>query len=93
MTIRSTAITVSAKLCGWLGVLVLVGIFTDAVPAYVIPFPSHAFLADMPDNAAIVGTGPWSITFRSDEPGFASMLYEHGARIVLPSGPKGCLCV
>lgn len=91
MTIRSILIALPLLFLGWFSILVTVALLTDEAPAYVVLFPSDAFLSDLPDGVAIIAASSVSITFTSENRGFARSLYGSGAWIVLPAGLRGCL--
>lgn len=91
MTIRAVLIAVPSMFLGWLAVLVLVGLFTDAAPASVVLFPSDAFRENLPEGAAVLNAPRYALTLTSETSGFARSLYRSGALIVLPAGLVGCL--
>lgn len=89
--IRSVLVALPLLALGWLGVLALVALVSDAAPAYVVPWPSRDFVSDLPEDARIASYGHHAITLQSDTPGFARRLYGSGAVLVLPAGLPGCL--
>ncbi|MBV7407972.1 hypothetical protein [Maritimibacter sp. DP1N21-5] len=91
MTIRRIALGLVAMVAGWVLVLVVVGLVSDAAPAHVVLFPGQGFLAELPDGVAVVDRSPLSVSLRSDPPGPTGPLYRAGALIVLPAGLPGCL--
>ena len=54
------------------------------------PWPSTEMLAALPAGAAVVSTGPVSVTLRG-EPGLVAALFAAGAEMALPAGLAGCL--
>lgn len=80
----------TAVLSGWIAVLAGVMLITDRAPAAVVMLPDAAFLSDLPDNVAIVGRTAVSVTLIGPDADFAASLYVAGARLVLPSGLRGC---
>ena len=83
------ALAVPAVLAGWIGVLAGVMALSDAAPAALVLFPSRAFLASLPPEAAILSQSPVSVTIAA-APGITPALYRAGAHLVLPAGLKGC---
>lgn len=63
---------------------------SEDASAVLVLFPSPAFAQNLPEGVAITDWSAYAITLTSERPNFAAMLYEHGARIVLPSGLLGC---
>ena len=43
MTIKRLLLALVGMFSGWLAVLVMVGLFSDAAPAYVVPLPPQAW--------------------------------------------------
>ena len=76
---------------GWLTVLVLVGLFSDAAPAYVVVLPREGLLETLPAGSGLLATSPVSVTLANSGDGFARHLWLHGALLVLPAGLPGCL--
>lgn len=91
MTIRRLVLALPVLGLGWLGVLVGVGLFSDAAPASVVVLPSRHFLATLPPDFAVIEQGARTITLTSEAPGAARRLYASGAFLVLPAGLPGCL--
>ncbi|MBW4709952.1 hypothetical protein KX928_19385 [Roseobacter sp. YSTF-M11] len=91
MTIRGLLMAIPALFAGWLSVLVVVGLFTDAAPASVVVFPTDDLLQNLPPDVGIIGRSIISITLVSEQAGFARALYNSGALLVLPAGLPGCL--
>ncbi|WP_298496430.1 hypothetical protein [uncultured Maritimibacter sp.] len=91
MTIRRIVTGLFAMLIGWIGVLVLVGLLSDAAPAHVVLFPSADFIDALPQGVAVVDRSAVSVSLKSDPPGPTGPLYRAGALIVLPAGLPGCL--
>ena len=91
MTIKSLARALPLLLVGWMSILVIVALLTDAAPAYVVLLPSAALLNDLPDTTSIIAASSYSVTLASDQSGIARALYGSGAWLVLPAGLPGCL--
>jgi len=91
MTIRSWVFSFAIVIAGWLGLQVALVLFTDAAPGAIALFPSEDFVAQLPKDVSVVGSGANWIMVRSDEPQLGMNLYAAGARIVLPAGRPGCL--
>ena len=91
MTIRAVFMAAPFVLTGWIGVLTVVALVSDAAPAHVVLFPSKILLENIPESSSILATSIASVTLTSDETGFASALYKNGAWLVLPAGLPGCL--
>jgi hypothetical protein len=91
MTIRKTLTTGALFLAGWLAILTGVTVLDGSAPAVLIVFPSHEFLAKIPENAAVLDMSPTSITLVSDDTDFVRRLYQAGATLVLPAGLSGCM--
>lgn len=89
-TIKRVILALPIVVLAWIGIMVVVMRFSDAAPAAVVPFPSQAFLATLPADAAILDLTDTSVTF-ANQPDLARSLYQAGARIVLPAGLTGCL--
>ena len=91
MTIRRWMIALAAVLAGWLAVLSLVMVLSDAAPGAIVLFPSDRFIDRLPDQAAVVGGGAYWLAVRSDMEGLGLALYRAGGGLVLPAGLPGCL--
>ncbi len=89
-TIRRTLLALPVVLAGWIALMVLVMRFSDAAPAAVVPLPTEAFLAALPNEVAILDITNWAVTF-DNRPDLAAALYAAGAKVVLPAGLTGCL--
>ena len=74
----------------WVALMAIVMRFSDAAPAAVVPFPSAAILANLPQEAAILDLNRRALSL-ANRPNLARDLYEAGAWIVLPAGLTGCL--
>jgi hypothetical protein len=90
MTINRILLTVAFVFVGWIAVMALVMRFSDAAPAAVVPWPTRAFLHDLPPQAAILDVNGLAVTF-ANRPDLAKDLYAAGAWLVLPAGLVGCL--
>lgn len=90
MTIRRGLLAIPFVFTGWIAVMALVMRLTDAAPAAVVPWPSAAFLNQLPNHAAVIDAGGLAVTF-ANRPDLAADLYEAGAWLVLPAGLTGCL--
>ena len=91
MTIRRILTGIAGMLAGWIGVLVIVGLLSDAAPAHVVLFPTAGFIDALPEGVAVVDRSAVSVSLKSDPPGPTGPLYRAGAWIVLPAGLPGCL--
>ncbi len=91
MTIRRLLLALAGMFAGWLAVLVLVGLFSDAAPAFVVVLPPGDLLGRLDPDIAIMAAGRFSVTLTSARPGLAWRLYRAGAPLVLPAGLPGCL--
>lgn len=91
MTIKVWIGSIGAVLVGWFSLQLLVMYFTDAAPGAVILFPSTDFVAQLPQDVAVVGGGGNWIAVKSDAPNLGKNLYGAGAWVVLPAGLPGCL--
>ncbi len=90
MTINRILLTLIAVFVGWIAVMALVMRFSDAAPAAVVPWPTRAFLKELPPEAAILDVNGLAVTF-ANRPDLAKDLYAAGAWLVLPAGLVGCL--
>ncbi|WP_370399138.1 hypothetical protein [Sulfitobacter sp. JB4-11] len=79
-----------AVLIGWLAVLAGVMVLSDRAPAALVVMPDATFLANLPEDVAITSRTMASVTLIGSEGDFAARLYQAGARLVLPSGLRGC---
>ena len=91
MTIKRLLLALAGMLAGWLGVLVVVGLLSDAAPAYVVMLPPGDLIGRLDPDIAIMAAGRFSVTLTSAQPGLARRLYQAGAPLVLPAGLPGCL--
>lgn len=91
MTIKAVLIGLAGMVAGWVAVLVLVGLLSDAAPAQVVILPSAHLIENLPPDVAIMDSARFSVTLESDDPALARRLYASGARLVLPAGLPGCL--
>ena len=93
MTIRRWALAILAVFAGWLGVMTLVMVLSDAAPGAIVLFPAPGFVTQLPDGVAIVDDGAFWIALRAQEgqTGLGVRLYQAGGRLVLPAGLPGCL--
>jgi len=90
MTINRLLLAIPLVFVGWIAVMAFVMRFSDAAPAAVVPWPTTAFLKNLPANAAIVDINGIAVTF-ANRPDLAGELYASGAWLVLPAGLTGCL--
>jgi len=74
----------------WLAIIAGLMRLTGDAPAALVIWPSAGMLAALPAGAAVVSTGPVSVTVRGDA-GLVAALYAAGAVLVLPAGLTGCL--
>lgn len=91
MTIRRLALSLAGMFAGWLSVLAVVALLSDAAPAHVVVFPRADLLARLEADTVLLAAGRFSITLASEQPGLARRLYRAGALLVLPAGLPGCL--
>lgn len=91
MTIKVWVLSFAAAIVGWFGSLVLIMLLPDAAPGAVVYFPTDEFVAQLPDNIAIVGAGRNWISVQSDTSNLGLKLYSAGALIVLPADLSGCI--
>ena len=91
MTIKRLLLALAGMLAGWLAVLVIVGLFSDAAPAFVVVLPSADLLGRLDSGIAVMAARRFSVTLTSARPGLARRLYLAGAPLVLPAGLPGCL--
>lgn len=91
MTIKRLLLALAGMVAGWLGVLVLVGLFSDAAPAFVVVLPPGDLLGGLDPDISVMAAGRFSVTLTSDQPGLARRLYRAGAPVVLPAGLPSCL--
>ncbi len=82
---------VAGVFIGWVATLAAVMVLTDAAPGAIVFLPPDSFINDLPEGAAIAGTGPFWIAIRADIPDLGLALYRAGGLLVLPAGLPGCL--
>jgi len=90
MTIKSGLAAASVCVIGWLSILVLVSMASDAAPAFVVLFPDTELFESLSQQTRILSATQFSVTLTSDELNFARSLYTKGAILVLPAGLTGC---
>lgn len=90
MTIKSSLAAACLFIMGWLSILVLVTVASDAAPALVVLFPDPELYQKLSQDTRIVSATEYSVTLTSDELNFARSLYAKGAMLVLPAGLSGC---
>lgn len=90
MTIRTWLGACLGVFAGWIGVMALVMVMSDAAPGAVVLLPAEGFIAALPSDAAVMDSGSFWLIVRSDAPGLGRTLYRAGARLVLPAGLPGC---
>ncbi|TNF17501.1 MAG: hypothetical protein EP318_21325 [Rhodobacteraceae bacterium] len=90
MTIRTWLTALAGVLAGWIALMALVMVLSDAAPGAVALWPAADFIAHLPEGAAVVGGGPLWLMVKSDAPGLGFALYRAGAGLVLPAGLPGC---
>ncbi|WP_254695382.1 hypothetical protein [Oceanicola sp. D3] len=89
--IKRIALWAPLLFIAWVATMAFVMRFSDAAPAAVVMFPGEAFLAGLPEDAAVISASAATVTLKSDTPDFAARLYRAGALLVLPAGLTGCL--
>lgn len=57
MTIKRLLLALAGMLAGWLGVLVVVGLLSDAAPAYVVMLPPGDLIGRLESDVAIMAAG------------------------------------
>lgn len=90
MTISRWLLALPLVLAAWLGTLALVMRLGGEAPAALVLFPPVGLLSNLPDDVAVVGRGPVSITLRGGGD-LTAQLYALGAPLVLPAGLTGCI--
>ena len=78
-------------LAGWLAVLVVVGLVSDAAPAYVVVLPRAGLLDALPEGSGLMAASSVTLTLSNPGDGLAREIWRHGALLVLPAGLPGCL--
>ena len=91
MTIRTWLFAIAGVFAGWVATLSAVMLLSDAAPGAIVFLPQEGFIANLPDDAAVVGRGSMWVAVRSDAPGLGRALYRAGGLLVLPAGLPGCL--
>lgn len=91
MTIRRVLIAIPILLLGWIATLATVMRAGGEAPAAFVPFPSAALIENLPQDIAITGRSPISLTLRSDADALPARLYQSGAWLVLPAGLEACI--
>jgi len=86
-----SSVTLLCVLIGWLAVMSLVMLVSDAAPGALALFPSQNFIASLPADTSVVGAGRHWIMVRSDAVGLGLALYKAGTWFVLPAGLPGCV--
>ena len=89
-TIKRIGLALPIVAVAWIGLMALVMRFSDVAPAAVVPFPTAAVMAELPEGVAILGLNRGAVTVKN-RPGLAGELYAAGAWLVLPAGLTGCL--
>lgn len=89
-TIRRLALALPVVALAWVLLMAVVMRLSDVAPAAVVPFPGAGLLANLPEEAAILGLNRGAVTL-ANRPGLARDLYGAGAWLVLPAGLTGCL--
>lgn len=90
-TIRRYALALLAVAAGWLATLTAVMLLSDAAPGAIALFPAPDTVDRLPQDVALIATGPFWIGVKSDAPHLGATLYRAGALLVLPAGLPGCL--
>jgi len=90
MTIKSSIASASLLVVGWLSLLGLVTVTSNAAPAFVVLFPDAEFFGNLSKDTRIVSATEYSVTLTSNEFNFVRSLYTKGAILVLPAGLTGC---
>ena len=90
MTIR-WLFALALVLLGWIMVMALVMVLSDAAPAAVVFFPPEDFLNNVPEGTSILSRTSLTLTLQGETTDFGRALYHAGALFVLPAGLTGCL--
>lgn len=91
MTIKRLLIALPLMLLGWISTLAIVMRAGGEAPAAFVPFPSAALIENLPQDVAITGSSPISLTLRSEADNLPAQLYQAGAWLVLPAGLEACI--
>ncbi|ABD54505.1 hypothetical protein [Jannaschia sp. CCS1] len=91
MTIKRLLIAMPILLLGWIATLAVVMRLGGEAPAAFVPFPSATLMATLPQDIAITGQSPVSLTLRSEADNLPARLYQSGAWLVLPAGLEACI--
>lgn len=91
MTIKRLLFALPLLIAGWIGTLAAVMAMGGAAPAAFVPFPSAALIENLPQDIAITGRSPISLTLRSAADDLPARLYQSGAWLVLPAGLEACI--
>jgi len=91
MTIRRLLLALPILFFGWIATLGVVMRAGGEAPAAFVPFPSAVMIAALPQDIAITGRSPVSLTLRSDTGDLTMRLYRAGAWLVLPAGLEACI--
>ena len=91
MTTGSWIFSFSLVILSWSALQTVVMLFTDTAPGAIALFPANDFMAHLPDDVSVVGTGVNRISVRSGAADLGPKLYSAGALIVLPAGLPECL--
>ena len=89
-TIKRLLLALPVVALAWVGLMAAVMRVSDVAPGAVVPLPSAALLANLPEDAALLGLNRGALTL-ANRPGLARDLYAAGAWLVLPAGLTGCL--
>lgn len=89
--IRRLLLALPLLLVGWIGTLALVMRLGGDAPAAFVPFPPAGLIAALPEDVAVTGRSPVSLTLQSEAPDLAAKLYTAGAWLVLPAGLEACI--
>ena len=91
MTIRLWSLALACVFAGWVTVLAVMAVISDAAPGAIVFWPAHDFAAHLPPGAAITGAGRFWVAVAGPMDDLGLTLYRAGARLVLPAGLPGCL--
>lgn len=91
MTIKRLLLALPILLIGWIATLAIVMRAGGEAPAAFVPFPSAALMENLPQDIAITGRSPISLTLRSEVADLPARLYQSGAWLVLPAGLEACI--
>lgn len=91
MTIKTWIASAMGVFAGWLGVLLLMSLLSDAAPGAIVLWPAQDLVDHLPPGLAVTGAGLWWLAVAGNVDQMGWQLYSAGATLVLPAGLPGCL--